>query len=290
MALARAFRILGTALVVTTVVGAAQAGTLKVLYAFQGPGAGDGQLPYAAPFMDSKGDLYGTTYYGGSHGLGTVYRLHRTKSGAWKETVLHSFAGGSDGSHVAGGVVMDSSGNLYGGTEYGGDQACGPGLGCGVVYELSPGSGGTWTETVLYTFPSPRKGNEFGGPLASLTPDGKGGFYGTTVFDDVCKGYNYGSVFQLKRVKGVWKKHDIHDFCFDDGESPEYGALVLDAAGNIFGNAFVGGPDYGSGVVFELSPAGRNEWTYTPLHNFNTQTGDGGVVRRDHVRFGRQSL
>src|SRR4051794_1269488 len=100
MTAARAFHILGSALIVAAVVSAAHAGTQKVLYAFQGPGAGDGQLPYAAPFIDSKGDLYGTTYYGGSHGLGTVYRLHRTKDGAWKETVLHSFAGGSDGSHV----------------------------------------------------------------------------------------------------------------------------------------------------------------------------------------------
>src|ERR1041385_6118681 len=137
MAALRAFPVIRAALVIATVASVAHAATQKVLYAFQGPGAGDGQLPYAAPFMDSKGDLYGTTYYGGSHDLGIVYRLHRTKSGVWKETVLHSFAGGSDGSHVAGGVVMDSAGNLYGGTEYGGDPACGNGLGCGVIYELT---------------------------------------------------------------------------------------------------------------------------------------------------------
>ena len=267
---------MGLALLVAAVASAAHAGTLTVLYAFQGPSAGDGQQPLAVPTMDSKGDLYGTTMYGGSHGGGIVYRLHRTKSGAWKESILHSFAGGTDGSHPAGGVIMDSSGNLYGGTEYGGDPACGGGLGCGVVYELSPARGAAWTETVLYTFPHPKKGSQFGGPLASLTLDGKNTLYGTTVFNDVCGGYNYGSVFRLKRVKGVWKEHDIHDFCFDDGESPEYGALVLDAAGNIFGNATFGGPDYGSGVVFELSPLGHNEWTYTQLHNFNTQTGDGG--------------
>jgi uncharacterized repeat protein (TIGR03803 family) len=252
------------------------AGTLKVLYAFQGPGADDGQLPYAAPLMDSKGDLYGTTYYGGSHGLGTVYRLHRTKDGAWKETVLHSFAGGSDGSHVAGGVVMDSSGNLYGGTEYGGDPACGNGFGCGVVYQLTPGKAGAWTETVLYNFPQPRKGSQFGGPLATLTLDGKDTLYGTTVFNDVCKGYNYGSVFKLKHVQGVWKENDIHKFCFDDGEAPEYGALVLDGAGNIFGTAAFGGPNYGDGVVFELSPSGHNTWTFTHLHDFNTENDDGG--------------
>jgi len=82
MTAVRAFRILATTMVVATTATVAQAGTLKVLCAFQGPGGGDGQLPYAAPFMDSKGDLYGTTYYGGSHGLGIVYRLHRTKSGA----------------------------------------------------------------------------------------------------------------------------------------------------------------------------------------------------------------
>jgi uncharacterized repeat protein (TIGR03803 family) len=81
------------------------------LYAFQGPDVSDGQQPLAAPIMDDKGDLYGTTEYGGSYSLGVVYRLHRTKSGAWKESVLHSFADGTDGSHPTGGVVMDGSGN-----------------------------------------------------------------------------------------------------------------------------------------------------------------------------------
>lgn len=276
MAAARAVPIIGLALFVAATASVAQSGTLKVLYAFNGSGAGDGQLPLATPFMDDRGNLYGTTQYGGAYGVGIVYRLHRTKSGAWKETVLHSFAGGGDGSHPAGGLVMDGAGNLYGGTEYGGDQTCGGGYGCGVVYQLSPGKGGTWTETILYTFPRPKQGNQFGGPLASLTLDGKGRLYGTTVFDDVCGGYNYGSVFTLKRANGAWKEHDIHRFCFDDGESPEYGALVLDSAGNIFGTAAFGGPDYGDGVVFELSPLGHNEWAYTQLHNFNTQTGDGG--------------
>lgn len=249
------------------------AGSETVLYSFQGSSTGDGAEPYAVPFMDSKGDLYGTTAYGGFASQGVVYKLHRTKSGAWKETVLYGFTGESDGGYPAGGVVMDSKGNLYGGTEYGGNSNCGGGLGCGVVYELTPGKGGTWTETVLYAFSSNSK--QFGGPLASLTLDGKGTLYGTTVFDEDTCG-THGSVFRLKHVHGVWKKHDIHDFCGNDGDAPEYGALTVDSAGNIFGNTAFGGPNVGDGVVFELSPLGHGKWTFTQLHDFNTENGDGG--------------
>ncbi|HEX3653545.1 MAG TPA: choice-of-anchor tandem repeat GloVer-containing protein [Rhizomicrobium sp.] len=180
MAAGRAFQIIRTAFVFAAFAGAAPAGSLKVLYSFQGPNGGDGAVPYAAPFMDSKGDLYGTTAEGGAQGFGVVYRLHRTKNGTWTETVLHAFTGGSDGGVSAGGVVVDKAGNVYGGTEYGGNPACGNGLGCGVVYELVPQGGGQGSEQVVYNFASQSGGEDGYNPLAGLIRDADGNFYGTT--------------------------------------------------------------------------------------------------------------
>jgi len=114
---------------------AASAGTETVLYAFQG--GTDGNTPYAVPTMDAHGNLYGTTVFGGTAGDVVVYRLRHTKSG-WTEKVLHSFAGGTDGWAPYGGVVVDSAGNVYGGTRFGGGSCD-----CGVVYELSPAATAT---------------------------------------------------------------------------------------------------------------------------------------------------
>jgi uncharacterized repeat protein (TIGR03803 family) len=276
--------VLTTALVAAAAAGAANAGTEKVLYAFRGFPARDGANPHAVPIMDDKGNLYGTASAGGAGGCGMVYKLHRTRNGTWTETILYSFACGDDGNGPASGVVFDKAGNLYGGTQLGGTGQCfffGERIGCGVIYKLIPGTGGAWTETVLYSFPAPQQGSEFGGPLASPTFDGKGGLFGTTVLDDACGGNNYGSVFRLKLVSGIWKEHDIHDFCGTDGSSPGYGALVLDAAGNFFGTTMSGGSDTGQGVVFELSPLGRGKWQFTKIHEFTEAEGgslQGGIT------------
>src|SRR5437016_3246472 len=196
---------------------AAAAGTETVLHTFLGANAGDGNGPFAAPVMDSHGDLYGTTVWGGSGDAGTVYKLHLTKSGTWKETVLHSFLGGDDGEYVIGGVIFDSHGNLYGATSHGGNEC---GYGCGVVYELTPGNG-TWAETILYKFKSPMQGDG-SGPTASLTFDAKGNLYGMTSGDGAC---GYGNVFELRHTSSGWKEQDLHDFCGSDGKWPSYAQL-----------------------------------------------------------------
>jgi uncharacterized repeat protein (TIGR03803 family) len=256
----------------------AAAGTQTVLHSFLGEGAGDGDTPYAAPVMDAHGNLYGTTLYGGLYGAGIAYRLHRTSGGSWRETVLWSFGGSGDGSDPEGGVIVDKKGNLYGGTRFGGNQNC-DGIGCGVVYELSPAGGGTWNETVLYQFPGMVHGGE-GGPVASLTFDGKGNLYGTTTGDDTCGGGYDGTVFELKHTSTGWKKHELHDFCGSDGQAPAYGALVFDSAGNLYGTTGFGGAG-GVGVVFELSPLGRGQWAFTAIHDFTQEEGgvaDGGLT------------
>src|SRR5207253_10712690 len=106
--------------------------------------------PYAGLIFDKSGDLYGTTLEGGTNGSGTVFELlpPATKGAAWTETVLHSFAGGSDGAFTFAGLIFDKSGDLYGVTSGGGAN------GSGTVFELTPPAvaGGTWTESVLHNF------------------------------------------------------------------------------------------------------------------------------------------
>lgn len=248
----------------------ASAGTETVLYAFQG--GTDGATPYAAPTMDAQGNLYGTTLYGGAGGVGTVYELTKAKSG-WAEKVLYSFTGGSDGGWAYGGVVLDTGGNIYGGTRSGGSNNC------GVVYELSPGRHGKWTEQVLYSFPG--NADCEGGPGGALTLDSKGNLYGGTLGDSPCGGYYYyGMVFELSRTRSGWKERDLHDFCGHDGDGPTYGQLVFDPAGNLYGTSGFGGTG-GLGVVFELSPAARHQWTFATIHSFGSDEGgvaDGGLM------------
>jgi uncharacterized repeat protein (TIGR03803 family) len=149
--------------------------------------SGDGAFPgVGALVLDSAGNVYGTTQIGGPAGYGTVFKLTPMANGGWKETILRSFAGDSDGGYVAAGMVFDSAGNLYGTTGGGGDPNCG----CGVVYELSPGSDGKWTYSLLHTF----IGSDGAGPGANLILDDKGNLYGTTVTGGAG---GYGVAFEL---------------------------------------------------------------------------------------------
>ena len=143
--------------------------TLTSLYAFKDQP--DGALPYGGLIFDSAGNLYGTTYYAGVHDVGTVYKLTHA-NGAWKETVLYSFKGNTDGSAPISTLVSDSAGNLYGTTSDGGT-----GCACGVIFKLTPNGNGTWTESVPYRFPgAPNAGFSYNGMVA----DTAGNFYGAT--------------------------------------------------------------------------------------------------------------
>jgi uncharacterized repeat protein (TIGR03803 family) len=116
-----------------TVFEVTAAGTETILHSFAG--GEEGISPEGSLVFDTKGNLYGTTYYGGSFGFGTVFEL--TPSGV--ETTLHSFARNPNGYSPFGtGLTIDASGNLYGTTEYGRKNAkCGP-INCGVVYKIVP--------------------------------------------------------------------------------------------------------------------------------------------------------
>jgi uncharacterized repeat protein (TIGR03803 family) len=103
-------------------------GTFTTLYQFSG--GTDGSAPVGNLVSGSHGVLYGTTSEGGSSGLGTVFKVEMDGS----EKVLHSFAGGSDGSTPEAGLTTDESGNLYGTTVYGGRIR----RNAGIVFKLTP--------------------------------------------------------------------------------------------------------------------------------------------------------
>ena len=141
------------------------------LYAFKDQP--DGALPYGGVISDKAGNLYGTTYYAGVHDLGTVYKLTHS-NGTWTESVLYSFKGGTDGASPISSLVADAAGNLYGTTSDGGAAACV----CGVIFKLTRGATGKWTESVAYRFPGmPQPGFAYNGMVAGST----GTFYGATV-------------------------------------------------------------------------------------------------------------
>jgi uncharacterized repeat protein (TIGR03803 family) len=142
-------------------------GKEKVLYNFSG--APDGANPEAGVVMDAAGNLYGTTFFGGASGDGTVFKLDT----AGKETVLYSFSGTPDGANPVGGLVMDVAGNLYSTTFNGGNVTCTNASGCGTVFKLDT----TGNETLLYMFSG---GADGAYPTGGLVMDAAGNLYGTT--------------------------------------------------------------------------------------------------------------
>ena len=122
----------------------------KVLHDFSGEEFGtssDGGWPTGRLVFDSAGNLYGVTKYGGAYDCGTVYKLSPLPGGRWVETILYSFNPYANDAVTPGsGVVIDSAGNLYGTTEWGGAYTW------GAVFEVSPSPNGSWTEQVLFSF------------------------------------------------------------------------------------------------------------------------------------------
>ena len=204
------------------------AGTETILYSFTG--GSDGGNPEAGLLMDSGGNLYGTTDQGGSSDSGTVFKL----TPAGNETILHSFAGGADGSLPRAGLIMDSSGNLYGTTYQGGSSNN------GTVFKITPSG----AESVLHDFGATATDGTL--PLAGLIMDGNGNLYGTTSL-------GVGSEGTVFKITPAGTETILYTFTGgSDGGSPEAG-LVIGGNGNLYGTTYAGGA--GSlGTVFEITP------------------------------------
>ncbi|HKT89862.1 MAG TPA: choice-of-anchor tandem repeat GloVer-containing protein, partial [Candidatus Sulfotelmatobacter sp.] len=135
---------------------------------------GDGQYPFGSLVFDKQGNLYGSASSGGgSSNSGIVFELSPSSSGEWSETVIHNFNdSATDGAGPSAALIFDSTGNLYSTTIGGGSE------GRGTVFELSPAGGGTWTETILYSFSS--QGSDGYSPNGDLILDKAGNLYGVT--------------------------------------------------------------------------------------------------------------
>ena len=239
--------------------------TEKVLYSFNNNGT-DGTNPEAGLIFDTAGNLYGTTYQGGTYSIGTVFELTPTAGGGWTEKVLHSFnKNGTDGAHPHAGLVMDAAGNLYGTTFANGTYNH------GTVFELTRAAGGGWTEKVLYSFNN--NGTDGTNPEAGLIFDTAGNLYGTTYQGGT---YSIGTVFELTPTAGGgWTEKVLYSFNNNgtDGTNPEAG-VILDAGGDLYGTTYSGGT-YNNGTVFELTPTAGGGWTEQVLHHFNLNGTDG---------------
>lgn len=246
-------------------------GTETVLYAFRG--GNDGEYPQAGLVADKAGNLYGTTSEGAgtgcfdSDGCGTVFRLAPDGS----LTVLHSFTGGSDGGEPEAGLIVDKAGNLYGTTYVGGGTGCDLSLGCGTVFEVTPGG----TETVLHAFCAQQNCTDGGNPQSGLIADKAGNLIGTTSLGgsgrpDCFGGFGCGTIFKLA---SDGTETTLYSFCAKnkcaDGSTPQ-ASLIADGKGNLYGTTSSGGAHCegdgggGCGTVFKLAPDG----TETVLHSF----------------------
>ena len=304
---------------------------MNVLYNFQG--GSDGAAPVAPLAIAPNGLVYGTTSSGGdtgcgiAGGCGTLFSLQpparavASAQSPWTEKVLYRFQGGTDGATpMYGAPAIDSSGNLYGTTQYGGDlQHCGS-LGCGTVYQLVPTSGSGWAENVLYRFANgtgegsqPLGGItlEFG-DLLGVTSAGDETFFGfqpggpgqwsyfpvqtftsnngcnidTGIVEDPYQGNFYaiaqgcgpsGSGAGGTLINWFYAIDPGYDFGFTRPVTnvPE-GPVVEDSALNLYGVSFSGGTN-SAGAVYKLTQ-GRNGWNYSSLHDFTGGSDGAGPV------------
>lgn len=229
----------------------AHAKGFQVLHTFTGKK--DGGYPWGALVMDKAGNLYGTSWIGGEHKGGTVFRIAR----GGRETVLHSFDCANEGCAPDSRLLLDKSGNFYGTAPQGGVD------GYGGVFELSPNGD---EKVILFV------GDDGGSPNAGLVKDGSGNLYGTASGGGED---NPGTVFEVGAGSGTISTL----FAFTggrDGGAPE-GDLLRDKHGNLYGTTIYGGA-HDDGVIFRLRPGGKE----TVLYAFSGADGSmpgAGLVR-----------
>lgn len=239
----------------------------------------DGDYAAAPLVSDASGNFYGTTALGGANGSGVIFELVKGTSG-YNYQVLHSFCaqtGCTDGYDPVAGLVIDTAGNLYGTTKFGGAQNG------GTVFELLHKG----KFKVLHSFCAQgaacADGSEpyydgltYQGAQNGKPYNGKSPLYGTTIYGGENNDGFAGVVYEIKPKKTgrKWKERVIWQFCSQtncaDGMQSRNG-LVMDASGNLYGVTYGGGNNTGDGVAFELSPS-QGSWTETVLYDFCSAT------------------
>ncbi|HXM23180.1 MAG TPA: choice-of-anchor tandem repeat GloVer-containing protein [Terriglobales bacterium] len=228
---------------------ASLASSFKVIYSF-GYNSPQGSVPFGDQLVfDAKGNLYGTTSGGGNlnschpQGCGTVFELSPSSKG-WTETVLHQFDWYNDGEGPYYNLVLDPQGNLYG------VVTAGPPGYEGAVFELSPGSVGQWTETILWKFAGGKT------PHSGYVRDSAGNLYGNSDFTD-----------ELSPLPGgQWKDRTI-------AKTGSPATLTL-KDGNLY-DAAGGLGKYSLGMAYELTPAQDGSWQQIDLYDFKGNIGGG---------------
>jgi len=212
--------------------------TLITLHTFTGP---DGAYSYAPLVRDRAGNLYGTTAAGGTFNVGTIFKIDTFGN----ETVLYNFKGRRDGGNPRSGLLLDSTGNLFGITASGGT---GSGQG-GVLFKLTPSG----QQIILHSFST----SDGAGSASGLLRDSSGNFYGTT---EIGGAHNQGVVFKLD-PHGNYSI--LYSFTGRNGDGSEpFAGLVRDQAGNLYGTTF-GGGSFGLGTVFKIDASGNESVLYS---------------------------
>ena len=230
-----------------------------MLYSFcQQTECTDGAIPYAPLILDNAGNIYGTTYQGGSASFGTVFKVDT----AGNETVLYGFDVGG-GCYPYQGLVRDRGGNLYGTATWCGSSTK------GTIFKV--GSAGNFTR--LHSFRGkPSDGGH--AELGHLTMDKSGDLYGATLHGGA---QGRGALYKVSKSGTLTLLHSFAGGT-EDGCNPS-GSVARDKAGNIYGTTSACGSS-GNGNVWKVSKKGKE----TILHNFAGGTSDGcapeaGVAR-----------
>jgi uncharacterized repeat protein (TIGR03803 family) len=168
-------------------------------------------------------------------------------AGSSQEKVLYAFLGGNDGANPTGTLLRDVDGALFGTTANGGPANL------GTVFELAPGSGGQYTETVNHSFQGPDGAHPSSGMIKIDARSGAG-----TTRDGGA--YGLGTVFEMTHEPRGPTERVLYSFKgFGDGEGP-YGPLLLGTSGALYGTTTNGGGSTacaaGCGTVYRLTPAG----------------------------------
>jgi uncharacterized repeat protein (TIGR03803 family) len=225
-------------------------GTMTLLHSFTG-GASDGANPSAGLVQGTDGAFYGTTSNGGASNLGTAFKMDSIGT----VTLLHAFAGATDGANVSGILVQGSDGAFYGTTSVGGASNL------GTVFKMDTSG----TVTRLHSFIGTAA--DGASPSAGLVQGSDGAFYGATYSGGAS---NLGTVFKMDTSGAVTLLHSFTGTAID-GANPHYG-LALGCDGAFYGTTYKGGAS-NVGTVFKVDTTG----TVTLLHSFGGTAIDGGL-------------